>query len=185
MPVDRYNEWKDEFPDFKPNLTPKKVMMMGSFGTTYWRPIYSSVTGKNHKNRHKKFNFFDDVPDDLMTTPWEDYDKDSNKYGVRAGSTLQEWEDKGWINAQDPYGHYEWYCNFYDGRRSSDDRRQVDRWVNTAGPNSRFRKRLINMIIDKNKMWNDESVSPVIRQTLQHWYVKITPGDVERVRRAI
>ena len=34
---------------FKPNLTPKKMFEMGSFGGTYWRPIYSSITNKKYK----------------------------------------------------------------------------------------------------------------------------------------
>ena len=28
------------YKDFKPNLTPKKMFELGSFGGTYWRPIY-------------------------------------------------------------------------------------------------------------------------------------------------
>ena len=27
----------------------------------------------------------------------------------------------------DPYGWFQWYCRFYQGRRSSDDERQVGR----------------------------------------------------------
>ena len=29
-----------DFPDFKPNLTPKQMFQLGSFGGTYWRPIH-------------------------------------------------------------------------------------------------------------------------------------------------
>ena len=36
----------EDFPDFKPNLSPKEIFQLGSFGGTYWRPIYSSVTKK-------------------------------------------------------------------------------------------------------------------------------------------
>lgn len=36
-----------DFPDFKPTMTPNEVLQAGSFGGTYFRPIYSSVTGIN------------------------------------------------------------------------------------------------------------------------------------------
>ena len=35
--------------DFRPNLTPREIFSLGSFGGTYWRPIYSSITKKNTK----------------------------------------------------------------------------------------------------------------------------------------
>ena len=36
-----------DYPDFRPNLTPREIFKLGSFGGTYWRPIYSSVVDKN------------------------------------------------------------------------------------------------------------------------------------------
>ena len=38
------------------------------------------------------------------------------------------------------------YLGFFSGKRGPDDERQIKRWLKTAGPNSRFRLRLINMI---------------------------------------
>ena len=57
--------------------------------------------------------------------------------------------------------------------------RQMKRWKQTAGPQSRFRKRLINMINAKNAKYNDFSVSPKIRQTLQHWGYRLTNKDAK------
>ena len=39
------------FPEFRPNLTPKEIFSLGSFGGTYWRPIYSEITNKSYKNK--------------------------------------------------------------------------------------------------------------------------------------
>ena len=81
--------------------------------------------------------------------------------------------------AQDPYGRFQWYCRFYRGRRTSDDERQIGRWLKLAGPNGRFKKRLINMIKKKNTSYDDEKVSPVIRQVLLHWGYQLTNKDLK------
>ena len=41
-----------DFTEFKPNLTPKQVLKMGSFGGTYFRDIHSSITGKSYKGKN-------------------------------------------------------------------------------------------------------------------------------------
>jgi hypothetical protein len=141
-----------DHPEFTPNVTPQQMFKLGVFGGTYWRPIYSSVVGKHLSDRHKKYNWIS-IPETKLSCSNCDISK--NHFGVAAGSSLEDWEGKGWIVAQDPYGWVEWYCNFYYGRRSPDDERQIKRWLAYAGPKGRFRTR-------KNK-------SLVVKQGLLQW----------------
>lgn len=168
-----------DYPEFKPNLSPQEMFELGSFGGTYWRPIYSSITNKNYKNKHLKYpkSWWKNVQNGWLTKSWEEYDKNINYYKVKVGTTLEFWEEKEWITKHHPYGWVQWYCDFCTGKRSSDDERQIKRWIQTAGPNSRFRKALINMIKRKKSKYNDYDISPKIRQTLQHWGYKLTNYD--------
>mgnify|MGYP003329195776 CR=1 FL=1 len=105
------------------------------------------------------------------------YDKKVNKYKVKCGSSLESWESSGWINKQDPYGWFQWYTRYCTGRRTGDDERQIDRWLGVAGDNGRFRKWLVTLVKNNNGKYNDETISPKIRQTLQHWGYKLTQTD--------
>lgn len=174
-------EFKD-YPDFTPNLTPEQMFRLGSFGGTYWRPIYSSITKKNYKDQHLEFpkSWWKGIPKNWLVTDFKDYDDSINKYKVQVGTTLEFWEDKDWITELDPYGWVQWYCRFYLGRRDEkEDKRQIKRWKNLAGKKGRFKNMLINMIKKKDTTYNDYTVSPNIRQTLQHWAYKITKEDLK------
>ena len=165
------------YPEFKPNLSPEEIFRLGSFGGTYFRPIYSNIKSKKLKNNHKEFiklGWFKNLNiDDYVIN--SKCNPTLNKYKVNAGTSLKLWEDSGWIKPVDPYGWFQWYCRFYAGRRCSDDERQIKRWINYAGENKgRWRRRLINMCKKKNKKYDDISVSPVIRQGLQHWAYILT-----------
>ena len=85
-----------DYPEFRPNLTPREIIKLGSFGGTYWRPIYSSVTDKNYKNQHTKYpaSWWKGIPDYWLTSKWDEYDKKINKYDVKVGTTLEFWEEK-------------------------------------------------------------------------------------------
>tara|TARA_R110002073_G_scaffold180521_1_gene338931 strand:- start:311 stop:715 length:405 start_codon:yes stop_codon:yes gene_type:complete len=100
-----------------------------------------------------------------------------NKYKKISGTSLEYWESKKWIVKQDPYGWVQWYCRFFMGRRTVDDSRQIKRWLKFAGPQGRFRRRLINLIKEKNTSYNDYSISPTIRQGLLQWGYELTLKD--------
>eukprot|EP01001_Neometanema_parovale_P008274 NODE_4555_length_1047_cov_118.136364_g4352_i0.p1 GENE.NODE_4555_length_1047_cov_118.136364_g4352_i0~~NODE_4555_length_1047_cov_118.136364_g4352_i0.p1 ORF type:complete len:268 (+),score=47.74 NODE_4555_length_1047_cov_118.136364_g4352_i0:58-804(+) len=161
-----------DFPDFRPNLTPEEVLRQGSFGGTYFRTIHSSVTKQTHSGAWKE------LPSDwikglkvstMLAAPWKSYDAGVNKYKVKSGQTLEAWEESGWIHPQDPFGWFQWYCRFYQGRRSEDDERQVSRWKKCCGARGRWKGNLVAKVLASGKRHDDPSVSPVVRQTLHHW----------------
>jgi hypothetical protein len=169
-----------DHPNFKPNLTPEQMFRLGSFGGTYWRPIYSTINNKKYQNQHLEFpkSWWKDIPDNWLISP--DCNKSINKYKEKVGTSLEFWEEKGWITELDPYGWVQWYCRFYQGRRNEkEDIRQINRWKGVASENGRFRKWLVTQILKKNGEWNDVDISPKIRQTLQHWGYQLTKKDFE------
>jgi hypothetical protein len=178
----------DDFSEFRPNLTPKQIFHSGAFGGTYFRPIHSTITNKNYKNKHKefeKYGWFDGLDTKKQITS-EICRPSVNKYKVKAGSSLKAWEDSGWINKNDPYGWFQWYCRFFTGRRCYDDERQINRWNKYAGQKSgRYRRRLANMCIKQDKQFNDYNVSPVIRQGLLHWGYQLNKKDFNNHKKSI
>ena len=173
-----------DHPEFQPNLTPREMFALGSFGGTYWRPIYSTIANKRLQNIHKKYpkSWWKDIPENWLSSP--DYDKNINKYKIKVGTSLEFWEEKGWITKYNPYGWVHWYCDFYTGKRTPDDKRQIARWLALAGEKGRFRNFLINLIKKKYpnnhvKGLADESISPKIRQVLQHWAYVLQTSDMK------
>ena len=62
------------------------------------------------------------------------------------------------------------------GRRSSDPR-----WVGVAGAKGRWKTNLCKKCVHANKRFDDQTISPVIRQTMLHWAYEITEQDVKDV----
>jgi len=172
----------DDVPDFRPNKTPKEVLHAGSFGGTYFRPIYSSITKKNYGPEVYK-----ELPEDWLKglnvktqVASPKYDENINKYKAKCGGSLEMWETSGWIVEQDPYGWFQWYCRFFQGRRTEDDERQIGRWQRCAGVKGRWRNNLVTKVFNSKKQkFDDPSISPVVRQTLLHWAYELTKEDYD------
>jgi len=170
--------FEDE-PMFLPNMSPKEVIQAGSFGGTYFRPIKSGVTKKSYGSEVWKelpADWFENIDvKKLVASPI--YDTNVNTYKVKCGSSLEAWESSNWIRAQDPYGWFQWYCRFFQGRRSEDDQRQIGRWLRCAGVKGRWRNNLITKISKAGVSFDNFAVSPVVRQVLQHWAYKLNEKD--------
>mmetsp|Transcript_11775 Transcript_11775/g.35069 ORF Transcript_11775/g.35069 Transcript_11775/m.35069 type:complete len:303 (+) Transcript_11775:259-1167(+) len=173
----------DDAPDFRPNMSPAEVLAAGSFGGGYFRDIESAATGEAYVDAWRELpaEWLEglDVKRQVASTT---YRLDVNRYGVNCGVKvdksdafgLKAWESSGWMAAQDPYGWFQWYCRFFQGRRSDDDERQLSRWMKCCGPRGRWKSNLIAKVLRDGKSFDDASVSPVVRQTLQHWGYRLT-----------
>lgn len=98
-----------DYPLFRPNLTPAEVLQLGSFGGTYFRPIYSSIVKKQFQDEAWR-----ELPEvwlrglnipRMVASPL--YRIEVNKYRDKCGQGLEEWENSGWITSIDPYGTYQ------------------------------------------------------------------------------
>ena len=100
-------------PVFQPQLTPREMLELGVFGGKYMTDC----------RREFPASWFAQA----KLSPGR-YDSKCNCFGVKASQSLAEWRRQGWIHPQDPRGWFQWYCRYYSGRRTSDDRRQIRRW---------------------------------------------------------
>ena len=92
--------------DFGTNKTSIEIIEEGSFVGTYFRNIYSSVNNKFDKNSWKEFKELKSIDRKYYSSDY--YDVSVNKYGVKCGTSLRFWENKGWANEIEPYGWFQW-----------------------------------------------------------------------------
>lgn len=136
-------------PEFKPNLTPKEMLVLGVFGGVYMRDC---------KDEFPK-DWFENAKLSELNT--DEHVKSLNYFKVNASQPLSVWKNKGWIFKDDPRGWFQWYCRYYIGRRIPDeDTRQIKRW--------KAMRRHISQIRN-NCRPGDEFCRPRQRQALLHW----------------
>lgn len=131
---------------FKPDLSPKQMLELGVFGGVYFadkpkefpKNWFAKAKLSADGKSHKELNFF----------------------GVNASQPLSVWQAKGWINPQDPRGWLQWYCRYYQGRRTEDDERQIKRWMAMSRHIAQ---------IKNNCRQGDIFCRPRQRQAVLHW----------------
>jgi len=99
--------------EFKPELTPKQMLEYGVFGGSYLgNTIYEYPQSWFRKAKISKT-----------------FDVNLNYFQIKAGLSLKEWKQKGWIMEEDPRGWFQWYCRYTNGRRIPKiDKIQISRW---------------------------------------------------------
>jgi hypothetical protein len=131
--------------DFKPQLSPRKMLELGVFGGRYMTDCTDEFPGSwfidarlCHDKHDPKLNFF----------------------GVNASQPLDVWRRKGWIHPDDPRGWFQWYCRYWMGRRHEDDVRQIGRWRAIKRHASQLKSNCPPRALD---------CRPRQRQALLHW----------------
>ncbi|EWY92201.1 hypothetical protein FOYG_05786 [Fusarium oxysporum NRRL 32931] len=181
----------DSNPDFRPNKSPEEIIREGSFGGSYWRPLFSKHLGitiqDDWRELPSSWTAGLSVDEYLIS---DTYNPEINKYGVACGQSIEEWEAAGWIaHEYDVRGWFQWYCRFWMGRRCSDDERQISRWKKCVGETGRWRRILLKKYVtlgirtvfaDDGREEDDVDVSPVVHQTCHHWAYEVRQDALER-----
>lgn len=101
-------------PRFAPAYTPDEMLEMGVFEGKYINNIKGLPTS------------WYQIPNVLGVK--DDPEPSINYFKVKARQPLSVWKKNGWIKT-DKNGWFEWYCNYYLGRRlGAEDEWQIGRW---------------------------------------------------------
>ena len=112
--------------DFSPNLSPKDVIQLGSFGGIYFYDNGGKLAIDSNEFPRDWFEGLDE-----SQYKSKKYNRKVNYFKIKSGLSQEEWEEKGWINEQDPRGWFQWYCRYSMGRRIPKvDITQIKRWKN-------------------------------------------------------
>ena len=136
-----------DYPDFLPDLSPAAMLAAGVFdGGYFFKGIEEDLKGISSSI--------------LSAGPYKEKPNPKfNHFKTSSGQSLSIWRKNGWIHDQDPLGWFHFYCRFYSGRRSEDDKRQITRWVD-------YKRRWTPKSTEAAKR---QAITPKGRQALLHW----------------
>lgn len=101
-------------PDFRPELTPQKMLARGVFEGHYLTDCRAEFPAEWFIS--------------AKLSP-SGPDISFNQFKVKSRQPLSVWREKGWILGPDVRGWFQWYCRYWLGRRLPEiDRVQIARW---------------------------------------------------------
>lgn len=108
--------------------SPLRMIELGIFGHGYFG-IKDVEETEFKKLLNLVPNFADQIDEEIKRKILlHPQDFSLNRYGMNAGLDHTAWTENKWIIPDDPYGWFNWYIQFYYGRRHKDDFRQINRF---------------------------------------------------------
>ncbi|KAJ9640915.1 hypothetical protein H2199_005583 [Coniosporium tulheliwenetii] len=155
----------EDYSDFLPNKSPEEMLREGSFGGSYFRPLYSKALGVTIQDDWRELpeSWIQGLDIETYLTS-EVYRPEINKFRVAAGQPIEAWEAAGWVaHEYDVRGWFQWYIRFWLGRRCGDDERQG-----------------FGVWRMKEEEGEGREVSPVVHQTCHHWAWEVRQDVLDR-----
>lgn len=154
------NAGKNFDSEFKPQMSPKKMLEMGIFEGKYLNDTILEFPKEWFTRRA------------LRRMNPEEPDPSLNFYKIKSRLSLQEWYKRGWIPChpkdKDVRGWFQWYCRYWIGRRIPEvDSIQIKRWKNFKRHLAQVQKNCPH--ISKNCRNGGKVCRPKQRQALLQW----------------
>ena len=97
--------------NFNPNKSPVDIISEGALVVHILGMFILVSTVDGTKIVGKSFIFKKILIVDIIHLIFTS-DVEINKYGIKCGTSLRFWGNKGWISPIDPYGWFQWCCRY-------------------------------------------------------------------------
>lgn len=145
---------KFDDPNFKPALTPKKMLKLGVFEGKYLNDCIGTEFPSDWKSNKMS----------LIADP------QLNFFKIKSRLNLPEWSKRHWIFGPDPRGWFQWYCRYWMGRRIPlVDKKQIARWKAIVRHYAQVVKNCKHPKLINGNCSDPMDCRPKQRQTLLQW----------------
>lgn len=138
-------------PGFNPHYTPREILELGVFGGTYFSK-YRSQQGLPKE-------LFEGLPIEKYDAA--SFDVNNNYFQVNADQRRRDFNMPNEFRMIDPFGWFQWYCNFFYGRKTGADVHRSAQWKDELQTIMFYINKACEL---QEKPLTDLTVEPVWRQ---------------------